>query len=63
MGGAATGTGMGTGTGTGTGTGETLDSVAAAKTPRGGSRIPRRDEFLAPGVGVSPAAKTCLRRE
>ena len=55
MGGAATGMGMGTGTGTGTGTGETLDSVAAAKTPRGGSRNPRREEFPPPQNGVSPA--------
>ena len=59
MGGAATGRVAGRGAGTG----ETLDSVAAAKKPRGGSRNPRRDEFLAPGVGVSPAARSFLRRE
>ena len=44
-------------------TGETLGSVAEEKTLRGGSRNPRRDDFLAPRVGVSPAGATLWRRE
>ena len=51
------GTAMGVGTGKATAAGDTLGSVAEAKTPRGGSRNPRRDEFLAPRVGASPAAR------
>jgi len=53
----------GTSVGVVTGPGDTLYSLAEAKTPRGGSRNPRRDEFLAPRVGVSPAARSFPRRK
>ena len=64
MGGVAAGTSPGVVTGESPGvvTGETLGSVAEEKTLRGGSRNPRRDDFLAPRVGVSPAGATLWRR-
>ena len=55
--------GVAAGTSTGVGTVETLGLAAEEKTPGGGSRTPRRDDFLAPRVGVSPAAMTVWRRE
>ena len=53
--------GVAAGTSPGVVTGETLGSVAEEKTLRGGSRNPRRDDFLAPRDRVSPAGATLWR--